>query len=330
MTRKRKQAKPVRTGPDLYKILFWVLLLLAAVVVVYEVSTHRPAFDPVRGPLRELARPDSSAPPPTATPSAPPKKPATPRTARPSRPRPDPAPISAATLTRVPDFYHPTQLPGEQKLRYTGFALSYNERHRQASWVAYRLSAERASGDEPRYNNFREESRVRSATPADYRGSGFDRGHLAPAGDMKWSQRAMEESFLMTNISPQASAFNRGIWRELEEQVRRWAIQHGEVYVVTGPVLAGKLPTIGDNQVSVPTYYYKIVLDGVEPDIRAIGFLMENKGSSEPLPNFVVTISQLETLTGLDFFPNLPPATQRALESSKDLRGWFAPATTMR
>ncbi len=330
MTRKRKKAKPARSGPDIYKILFFVLLLLAVGVVVYEVSTHRPAFDPARGPLRELAQADSSAPPraaPAPPPSAPP-----PSAARPAPPkaRADPAPISAATLTQVPDFYHPTQLPGEQKLRYAGFTLSYNERHRQASWVAYRLSAERATGDEPRYNNFREEKRVNSASPRDYRGTGFDRGHLAPAGDMKWLQRVMEESFLMTNISPQAPAFNRGIWRELEEQVRRWAVQHGEVYVVTGPVLAGKLPTIGDNQVSVPKYYYKVVLDGVEPDIRAIGFLMENKGSAEPLQNFVVSISQLETLTGLDFFPNLPPATQRTLESRKDLRGWFEPATATR
>ena len=115
-----------------------------------------------------------------------------------------------------------------------------------------------------------------SASLPDYKGSGYDRGHLAPAGDMKWSTTAMSESFYMSNMSPQEPSFNRGIWNRLESQVRRWAIDNGSVYIATGGVLTDGLKTLGSNSVSVPQYYFKVILDYQEPDIKGIGFIIPN------------------------------------------------------
>lgn len=228
-------------------------------------------------------------------------------------------------FTKAPGFEYPKAVSGEQVLRYTGFTLSYNEKHEQASWVAYNLTAREIQGTTKRGSDFREDKAVKtkSATPDDYRRSGFDRGHLAPAGDMKWSPKAMSESFYMTNMSPQEPAFNRGIWQQLEEKVRFWAKDNGDIYVVTGPVLTPNLKTIGKNKVSVPKYYYKIILDARDPDIKAIGFLMENKGSNKSLESFAVPIDSIEKITGLDFFPLLPDDMEEKLENKVNLRGWF-------
>ncbi len=230
-------------------------------------------------------------------------------------------------FTKAPGFAYPKAVQGEQVVRYTGFTLSYNEMHEQASWVAYTLTkAQVKEGTEKRADDFREDKQIktRTATPTDYRGSGYDRGHLAPAGDMKWSAKAMSESFYMSNMSPQAPAFNRGIWNKLEERVRRWATKHEELYVVTGPVLEPGLPTIGANEVSVPRQYYKVMLrTNNRNDIIAIGFLLENQGSELPLKEFVVPIDSIEKVTGLDFFPLLPDEIEEKLESRVSLRGWF-------
>ncbi len=209
-------------------------------------------------------------------------------------------------------------------IKHTGFTLSYNEQHEQANWVAYQLTAEETDGTEPRYNRFMPDPKVPtgSAVDADYRGSGYDRGHLAPAADMKWSEDAMRESFYFSNMSPQTPGLNRGIWKSLEEQVRRWAAEHGVVYVVTGGVLESGLPTIGKNEVSVPRYYYKVLLDYRAPGLRGIGFIMPNEGADEPLESFAVSIDSVERLTGLDFFHLLPDPIEQQLESSFDFSAW--------
>jgi endonuclease G len=228
-------------------------------------------------------------------------------------------------FTKAPGFEYPKAIKGEQILRYTGFTLSYNEKYEQASWVAYNITNNEVGGKIKRADHFREDKSVKtgSASLEDYRGSGYDRGHLAPAGDMKWSEKAMNESFLMSNMSPQAPAFNRGVWQQLEEQVRAWSKENENLYVVTGPVLTDNLKTIGKNKVAVPKYYYKIILDAREPDIKAIGFLVENKGSSKPLESFAVPIDSIEEVTGLDFYPLLPDDMEEKLENKVNLRGWF-------
>lgn len=122
----------------------------------------------------------------------------------------------------------------------------------------------------------------------------------------------------MSNMSPQVPAFNRGVWKELEDQVRRWALRDEGLYVVTGPVLKPGLPTIGKtNEVSVPQKFYKVILYCNQPEIRMIGFLLDNEGSESSLKQFVVPVDQIEQLTGIDFFSKLPDDLERKLESKR-------------
>ncbi len=178
----------------------------------------------------------------------------------------------------------------DQIIFHTAYTLKYSEQHEQASWVAYTLKSSHTSGTVGRTNDFRIDYKVKtgSASLSDYKGSGYDRGHLAPAGDMKWSSTAMSESFFMSNMSPQHPSFNRRIWKKLESTVRNWAVDDGMIYIVTGPILTGHYKTIGHNDVSVPNYYYKVILDYSEPEIKGIGFIL-------PHPNQKVLCNPLQS-----------------------------------
>lgn len=221
---------------------------------------------------------------------------------------------------------HPVT-PFDDTLRsYYGFDLAYNEMYEQASWVAYVLTREEIeSGTVARSDNFRSDTSIASgsASLADYRGSGFDRGHLAPAGDMKWSATAMSESFLLSNMSPQEPSFNRGIWKELEEQVRTWAVEKESLYVVTGPVLSTVHSSIGENEVGVPEYYFKVLADLSPPDHSFIAFLMPNRRSAGNPEQFAVSVDSLERFTGYDFFATAPDKDAiEWLEGELDLSKW--------
>ena len=170
--------------------------------------------------------------------------------------------------------------------------------------------------------------KTNSADDHDYEGSGYDRGHLAPAADMGWSTITMAESFYFSNMSPQLPAFNRGIWKRLEELVRSWAIENKAVYVVTGPVLTSNLPSIGPDKVSVPKYFYKVILDYTDPDIKGIGFILPNASSGAPLQNYAVTIDSVEKVTGIDFFPALPDKQEKKIEKTLCIPCWSWSSTT--
>ena len=206
-----------------------------------------------------------------------------------------------------------------------GFALGYIEYHEQPAWVIYKLTrAEVQTQVARRTNRFREDPEVPtgSATNADYRKSGYDRGHLAPAADMAFSVQTMADSFFFSNMSPQVPAFNRGIWKRLEEQVRKFALHEGEIMVVTGPVLPKeKSITIGNNKVTVPDRYYKVVYD-LTPPQKMIGFIIPNNGSTRPLQDFAVTVDAVEKETGLNFFSLVPRQEQDRLESTITLDAW--------
>ena len=206
-----------------------------------------------------------------------------------------------------------------------GYALGYIEYHEQAAFVIYKLTAREALTKEAqRTNRFRSDPEIPtgSATTADYRRSGYDRGHLAPAADMAFSVQTMTDSFFMSNMSPQKPAFNRGIWKRLEEQVRQIAIREKAIYVVTGPILPKKKTvTIGANQVTVPTHYYKVIFD-LTPPRKMIGFILPNEGSDRPLEDFAVTVDVVEKATGLDFFSALPKAVQERLECTISVSAW--------
>lgn len=209
-------------------------------------------------------------------------------------------------------------------IRHKAYAFQYAESHEQAYWIAYELTKAETEKAYDRTDDFIPDPSVASgsATQADYAGSGYDRGHLAPAADMGWSKQSMEESFYFSNMSPQVPSFNRGIWKRLEEQVRSWAIVYDSIYVVTGPVLKAGLPTIGPNKVSVPEYYYKVILDNTGKDKKAIGFLLANVAGKGTLESYAVTVDRVEQETGIDFFNKLPDGFESKIEKELCLPCW--------
>ena len=238
------------------------------------------------------------------------------------------------TESEMEDGYNPTyiadlEVPAGGKgevIEHTGYTLSYNEKYEVPEWVAYELTREEVvTQSVERKDNFREDKAVTtgSATLNDYKKSGYDRGHMAPAADFRWSFDAMNDTFYLSNMCPQTHAFNAGIWSDLEEAVRSIAYEDECIYVVTGPVLTdGPYETIGENKVAVPKYFYKVILDYTAPTIKAIGFIMPHENSKEPLSYFAVTVDEVEDITGLDFFPLLPDDEEEKLESSLDTTLW--------
>lgn len=224
--------------------------------------------------------------------------------------------------------FHHVEIPkcteNDEIITHAAYTISYDEGHKQAKWVAYELTREETYPLVKRNNKFVPDPGVKTGTAEDkdYAGSGYDRGHLAPAGDMAWSSIAMRESFYYSNISPQEPGFNRGIWKKLEEMVREWARDNGSLLIVTGPVLEKNLAFIGKNRVSVPKYFYKVILDYEEPDIKGIGFILPNVSSNEPLQKFALTIDTVEKLTGIDFFYLLPDEQEELIESTLNLKSW--------
>ncbi|MEE9439513.1 MAG: DNA/RNA non-specific endonuclease [Saprospiraceae bacterium] len=213
-------------------------------------------------------------------------------------------------------------------IRHKYYTLSYDESHEQAEWVAYKLTKRSLQlPNVKRAREFRTDKAVstQSARHNDYTRSGFTRGHMAPAGDMAFCKEAMQESFFMSNMSPQTKECNGGIWRELEEATRDWGYDNKEVYIVTGPVLSKGhiLKKIGRNKVSVPDLFYKIILDNKAPDIKAIAFLIPNERSEKPLSEYAVTIDKVEEITGIDFFADyLDSDLENILESQFDISDW--------
>ena len=215
--------------------------------------------------------------------------------------------------------------PADTIIDRPGYALGYIEVHEQPAWGIYRLTAEELRTKvSSRSDDVRSDPDIPtgSATPADYKKSGFDRGHMAPAADMAHSARTMSDSFYMSNICPQRPECNRKIWKDLENQVRKFALAEQDVYIVTGPIfLKTPLLTIGANEVAVPDAFYKIIYDRTPPQ-KMLAFIVPNAGSSAPLQSFVVTVDRVENITGFDFFPLLPQPLQEELESSIDINAW--------
>jgi endonuclease G, mitochondrial len=220
----------------------------------------------------------------------------------------------------------PTSTYGEiVKHRY--YTLSYSENDEQAEWVAYVLTKARL--EKPwvqRPDQFQADPKVStgSAQWFDYKGSGYDRGHLASAADMSFNETAMNESFYMSNMSPQARDFNKGIWKELEELARDWAKKNKKLYVVSGPILSdGGKGKIAKKNITIPNAYYKILLDITEPELKAIAFIVPNEVSYDPLFKYAVSIDEVETKTGIDFFPNLlSKSEQKELEGQFNIDLW--------
>ena len=227
------------------------------------------------------------------------------------------------TKSDTNEFFLPSSTTG-QIIHHHFYSLSYSEPHEQAEWVAYELKKSHLSNANFKRPYFEIDKAVKTGAAdwRNYKNSGYDRGHLCPAGDRNFSQEAHDETFLTSNISPQDHEFNSGIWNTLEQKARYWAGKYDGVFVVTGGILKGNLKTIGDERVAVPNQFYKIILDANNGKAKMIAFLMPNKDSNRPLYEFVVSVDSLETLTRIDFFPELDDAIETELESRSDYKSW--------
>lgn len=208
-------------------------------------------------------------------------------------------------------------------LEHEGFIICYSPQHKQAYWVGSRLTAAEQVFDEERTDKFVADPLCpRSAEAKDYAKSGYDRGHLFPAADA-WTPTIMKESFYYSNMSPQTPGFNRGIWKKMEEKVRDWAMDYDTIYVISGCVLTPDLPTIGKG-VSVPEYYYKVILINTEDYQQGLAFFIRNeKSSTADLRKYVRTIDFLEKKLDLNFCSPLSDSLQQVIESRVDFNEWL-------
>ena len=223
------------------------------------------------------------------------------------------------------DFYWPAYTQNDAIVEHSYYTLRYNEKTEQADWVAYKLKKMNLEKSKfKRKDDFRidPEVKTKSATLDDYKGSGYDRGHLAPAADFGWTKEGMSESFYMSNMSPQHPDFNRGIWSQLEKKVRNWAKNNNEIYVVTGPLFKSKSDKIGKNKVLVPSQYYKVILELNGKEVKGIGFILNNEKSSKPLDTYAMSIDEVEKATGLDFFPSIPDPLENKIEQTYNYSLW--------
>ena len=198
-------------------------------------------------------------------------------------------------------------------VKHSHYQLDYNESHEQPNWVYYVLTRKGIEGKAERGNNFKSDPKVStgSADKADYKGSGYDRGHLCPAADMRNSQLAMDESFFMSNMSPQHPSFNRGIWKMCEMLVRSSLVD--TLYVITGAIFRENKGVIGNNKVTVPGYFYKVIYD--KRKSKMVAYVIPNDKTTKPLSSFRKSVDYIESLIGIDLFYQLTDDVEHKLES---------------
>lgn len=213
-------------------------------------------------------------------------------------------------------------------LERMGYTVSFNPEENIPNWVAWNLDSEKLVERESRNDKFTPDPDLdpeSAITTHEYKGTGWDRGHMCPAADNRWHWRAMDESFYMTNICPQHHNLNRGDWKELEDACRRWAAIE-PVYIVCGPILY-KTPKYGyigtEHQIRIPDAFFKVVLTGLESgEPRAVGFIYKNEAGNNKRDKYVNSIDEVERITSLDFFSALPDDIEEAIEAKYDLSQW--------
>ena len=237
-------------------------------------------------------------------------------------------------------FGLPAVQPGEEVINHSAMSLVYSEQHEQAKWVAHIITPDFITGSLFRSNDFRPDPMVKTGTAVEedyflkelkadstyrYDGFGYDRGHLAPSADFRWSAKAMSESYFYSNMSPQRGTFNRESWADVEGSMRSYLYRNREtqLYVCTGGVLTDDLPVIerGPNKVSIPAQFYKVIID--LKNEKGIAFLMSNRRLSEPLHTYTKSIDEIEKLTGIDFFTGLPDDLEAKIEAQNTAEDWL-------
>ena len=195
---------------------------------------------------------------------------------------------------------------------------------RLPNWVAYELTRQETQGNAKRSNRFIPDPMIKGtiATNSDYLHSGYDKGHMAPAADMKWSSIAMKESFYFSNICPQHPELNRKKWKDLEDKIRDWAIEDSAIIIICGPIVDKTPKVIGKNKVVIPQQFFKAILSPFTQPPKAIGFLFTNEQSVSPLSNYAVSVDSIEILTGMDFFSPLPDHIEDSIEAHLNINQW--------
>lgn len=213
----------------------------------------------------------------------------------------------------------------EQKISHLGYTVSYNSSYKLPNWVAYELTYEEVQGTIPRAKKFIQDPNVKGvqADNDDYHNSGWDKGHMCPAGDMKWSKQAMNESFYFTNICPQNPNLNGGDWKDLEEKCRDLTSHYGKIYIACGAIVGQAVNgTIGYNKVVIPEAFYKVLLVETSRGYESIGFYFENKAGHRNLSYYAKSVDEIEQLTKIDFFAALTDSIEREVESKYNISVW--------
>jgi endonuclease G len=224
------------------------------------------------------------------------------------------------------DIPLPLKDVSEQILYRKGYIVSYNKDTKLPNWVAWHLTAQHVNGEAKRPGNaWHEDTDV--PTPRvnsfDYKGSGWTRGHMCPAGDNKWDSDAMYETFLYTNCCPQNANLNTGTWNQIEISCRRWAEKYGEIHIVCGPILfRQEHETIGDNKVVVPEAFFKVIVCLTDNNAKGISFICRNTDGNRKKDLYVNSIKQVERVTGMTFFPHLPYELLDSVKNSANIDDW--------
>lgn len=232
-----------------------------------------------------------------------------------------------ATYTATEETALPTYDSSDLIIRHTGLTLSYNTSANTPKWVAWELTRyEAETKTAERSDRFRPDPILperNQVTTNDYTNSGYDRGHMCPSADMRWSMESMDDCFLLSNICPQAPKLNQQWWEHTEEACRRWAEKYGSVLICCGPIYDSKTKHeyIGSaHLIAVPDGFYKSV---VEPNTEmGIGFLYTNDETRQTMEDAAVTIDEIERVTGYDLFHLLPDDIEEKVEAQCNLRDW--------
>lgn len=230
---------------------------------------------------------------------------------------------TAITEHDLEDVIIPSELPSQLK-KYEGFRVSFNSDNGTPNYVSWELLASELNDVVSRSNVFWQDPEIEGCpTSDDYKRSGYDRGHICPAADQKWSQQAMNDCFVMTNMVPQAHVLNAGAWQTLEKRERAWAQRDSAIVIVAGPIYTeSDNQRIGNNKVRVPGAFFKVMIAPYIDNPRGIGFVYPNMSAPGNMEHYVTSIDKVEKLTGFDFFHNLPDEVEEKIEATASFKEW--------
>ena len=240
----------------------------------------------------------------------------------------DTSPVSAKSVHCDPgvklDYAKVPEGTKEQIVEYEGFRVSFNEDNKTPNWVAWELLGSETDGVEKRYDKFWQDPAVRGCpTTKDYSNSGYDRGHLCPAADQKWSRQAMIDCFSLANMAPQDHSLNAGAWSTLEKKERLWAQRDSAIVIIAGPIYEkADAKRIGEAGVRVPSAFYKVIIAPYLTEPRGIGFIYPNMSSPGNMKDYSMPIDEVEKITGIDFFYNLPDDIEDRIEAIASFKEW--------